>query len=97
MVEAALHSQTFLKTGSNHRYFPNVSKAFELIKLGKIGEPIFFRNQSEQRKLLKGRWFWDPNPREEFTFLDNGCHLLDICRELLGEFNECMGMVSTTF
>ena len=29
--------------------------------------------------------------------MDNGCHLLDICRELLGEFNQCMGMVSTTF
>ena len=64
MVDAANHSQTFLKTGSNHRYFPNVSKAFELIKSGKIGEPIFFRGSiGHNGELLKGRWFWDSNRR----------------------------------
>jgi len=98
MVDAAKKSEGFLKTGSNHRYFPNVARAFELIDAKKIGEPIFFRGSiGHNGDLLKGRWFWDAEAAGGGTFLDNGCHLLDICRELLGEFNRCMGMVSTTF
>jgi UDP-N-acetylglucosamine 3-dehydrogenase len=98
MLDAAKLSSSFLKTGSNHRYFPNVAKAFDLIKSKKIGDPIFFRGSiGHNGDLLKGRWFWDADLAGGGTFLDNGCHLLDICRELLGEFNRCMGMVSTTF
>ncbi|MDA4131269.1 MAG: Gfo/Idh/MocA family oxidoreductase [Thaumarchaeota archaeon] len=98
MVDAANHSAGFLKTGSNHRYFPNVAKAFELVKSKRIGEPIFFRGSiGHNGDLLKGRWFWDANAAGGGTFLDNGSHLLDICRELMGDFNHCMGMVSTTF
>jgi predicted dehydrogenase len=98
MVNAAKKSKAFLKTGSNHRYFPNVIKAMELINTGYIGDPIFLRGYiGHNGELLKGRWFWDKDLAGGGTFLDNGCHLLDISRVLLGDFTECSGVVSTSF
>jgi predicted dehydrogenase len=98
MVKVAKRCSAFLKTGSNHRYFPNVMKATELVKTGKIGRPIFFRGSiGHDGELLKGRWFWDKDMAGGGTFLDNGCHLLDLARELLGDFSECVGTVSTSF
>jgi predicted dehydrogenase len=98
MIEAARVSKGFLKTGANHRYFPNVKKATELVKSGRIGEPIFFRGYiGHNGEILKGRWFWDKDLAGGGTFLDNGCHLLDISRELLGDFNQCVGIVNTSF
>jgi predicted dehydrogenase len=98
MVDATKSSKAFLKTGSNHRYFPNVMKAMELLKSKRIGDPIFFRGSiGHNGELLRGRWFWDPQASGGGTFLDNGCHLLDICRESLGDFQQCMGMISTSY
>ena len=98
MVEAAKSSSGFLKTVFNHRYFPNVMKSLELISSKKIGDPIFFRGSiGHNGDLLKGRWFWDSESAGGGTFLDNGCHLLDICRISLGDMNQCMGMTSTSY
>lgn len=98
IVDAAKNSSSLVKTGSNHRYFPNVMKAMEILREGQIGEPIFFRGSiGHNGEALQGRWFWNPELAGGGTFLDNGCHLLDISRELLGDLNECVGMISTTF
>jgi predicted dehydrogenase len=98
MVEAAKKSKAFLKTGSNHRYFPNVTKALQIVADGGIGEPIFLRGTiGHDGELLKGRWFWNPELAGGGTFLDNGCHLLDISRVVFGDFSECQGFVGTTF
>lgn len=98
IIKVVGESNSFLKVGSNHRYFPNVIKATEIIKSGGIGNPIFFRGWiGHNGEMLKGRWFWDKDLAGGGTFLDNGCHLLDIARELIGDFNECMGFVNTNF
>jgi predicted dehydrogenase len=46
LVEAAKKSKGFFKTGSNHRYFPNVQKEKELLDRNKIGRIIFARATS---------------------------------------------------
>lgn len=98
MVKAARRSRAFLKTGSNHRYFPNVMRAMELVKKGTIGDPVFFRGSiGHNGELLKGRWFWDKDLAGGGTFLDNGCHLLDISRVLLGDLDSCTGTVNTAY
>ncbi len=96
MVSAAKESGVSLKTGSNLRYFPNVLRAKELIDIQKIGELLFVRGwigHSGASKL--GTWFLDPEMAGGGTYLDNGCHLLDLTRWFLGEVAECQGFVAT--
>jgi len=92
LVEAAKKSKAFFKTGSNHRYFPNVQKAKELLDQNKIGRPIFARGWiGNNGKYVQNSWFWDKELSGGGTFLDNGCHIMDIFRWFLGEVNECKG------
>jgi predicted dehydrogenase len=92
LVEAAKKSKAFFKTGSNHRYFPNVQKAKELLDQNKIGRLIFARGWiGNNGQYVQNRWFWDRELSGGGTFLDNGCHIMDIFRWLLGEVSECKG------
>jgi len=96
--EAAKKSKAFFKTGSNHRYFPNVQKAKELIDQNKIGRIIFARGWiGNNGKYVQNSWFWDKELSGGGTLLDNGCHLMDIFRWLLGEVCECKGYTMNDF
>lgn len=98
MVNAASKNGVFLKTGSNHRYFPNVLKARELIDKNAIGKLLFLRAWiGHEGGRLKDTWFWNKVIAGGGTFLDNGCHLLDITRWFLGEINECVGYAQTNY
>ncbi|MFB6197396.1 MAG: Gfo/Idh/MocA family protein, partial [Halobacteriaceae archaeon] len=96
MVEAAAENDVTLKVGSNLRYFESVRKAKELLDESAIGDILFLRawigNDGEQ---LKDSWFADEELSGGGTFLDNGCHVLDISRWFLGEVKEGTGYVST--
>ena len=92
LVETSKKSKGFFKTGSNHRYFPNVQKAKELIDQNKIGRIIFARGWiGNNGKYVQDSWFQDKKLSGGGTFLDNGCHIIDIFRWLLGEVCECKG------
>ncbi|MEO0294168.1 MAG: Gfo/Idh/MocA family oxidoreductase [candidate division WOR-3 bacterium] len=98
LVETVKTSKAFFKTGSNHRYFPNVQKAKELIEQNKIGRIIFARGWiGNNGDYVKGKWFWDREISGGGTFLDNGCHIMDIFRWFLGEFCECKGYIVHDF
>jgi len=98
MVNTASKNGVFLKTGSNHRYFPNVLKARELIDKNAIGKLLFLRAWiGHEGERLKDTWFWNKVIAGGGTFLDNGCHLLDITRWFLGEINECVGYAQTNY
>ncbi len=98
IVETVEKSKKFFKTGSNHRYFPNVQKAKELIDQNKIGRIIFARGWiGNNGKYVQNSWFWDKDLSGGGTLLDNGCHLMDIFRWLLGEVSECKGYTMNDF
>jgi len=98
MVEVASKSNVFLKTGSNLRYFLSVIKARELLHGKLIGDIIFLRGWiGNDGRHLKDSWYSDPEMAGGGTFLDNGCHLLDLLRLFLGEVEECMGQVVTAY
>lgn len=98
MVEVASNNEVFLKTGSNLRYFPSVIKARELLNNDAIGEILFLRGWvGNNGEWLKDDWFSDADMAGGGTFLDNGCHLLDLTRLFLGEVKECTGKVATVF
>jgi predicted dehydrogenase len=95
MVQAAARHGTFLKVGSNLRHFPSVQKARELLDENAIGETLFLRGWIGNNGWSLASWWSDPAEVGGGTFLDNGCHLLDLSRWFLGEAWECTGWTGT--
>lgn len=97
IARASLDHGLPVKVGSNLRFFPNVLKAKELVDSGAIGETMFLRGWiGHDGWNLGDTWFADPEMSGGGTFLDNGCHVLDLIRWFLGEVVECSGFVQTT-
>ncbi|MBI2320642.1 MAG: Gfo/Idh/MocA family oxidoreductase [Chloroflexi bacterium] len=97
IVAAARANGCVLKVGSNLRYFPNVLRAKALLDERAIGEPLFLRSWIGVNgwNVQPGMWFADPEAAGGGTFLDSGCHVLDIARWFVGEVRACVGMVQT--
>jgi predicted dehydrogenase/putative flippase GtrA len=96
IVKTVIKSRSFLKVASNLRHFPSVQKAKELLDNLEIGEVLFLRGWVGNSGWQLKSWFSDAEMVGGGTLLDNGCHLLDICRWFLGEAIECMGYTSTS-
>jgi predicted dehydrogenase len=98
MVKNAKENGRYIKVGSNLRYFPNVMKAKELVERKTLGELLFIRGWiGHYGKNKLGTWFLDADMAGGGTFLDNGCHILDLTRWFMGEVSECMGLVTTAY
>lgn len=97
MVKVAAETKRKLKPGSNHRYFNSVSKAYEIIQSGVIGQINgFFGRIGIDGERLKNSWFWDKEMCGGGAFLDQGCHLLDIARWFMGDFVQGTGLTTKT-
>jgi predicted dehydrogenase len=98
MVESALKCNRQLKIGANHRYFSSVQKAYDIQQKGWIGEVISFIGRiGHDGERLKNTWFWNPEISGGGTLLDNGWHLLDIARWMMGNFSEGCGNISRVY
>jgi predicted dehydrogenase len=87
-----------VKTGSNHRYFLSVAESYKVAMSGAIGEPVSFNGRiGNNGERLRNAWFWDKEMSGGGTLLDNGCHLLDIARWMLGDFVEGTGLTSNAY
>lgn len=96
IVAAAKKYNRILKTGSNHRFFHTVQKAKELVDRGSIGNILLFKGSiGTNGARVSNKWFWDKQYSGGGTFIDNGCHLLDIARMFMGDFTECAASMST--
>jgi len=97
IVKAATESGHFLKVGSNLRYFASVQRAKELLNNATVGEVLFLRGWIGNAGWSVKSWFSDAEMAGGGTFLDNGCHLLDIYRWFLGEVVGCIGHVFSVY
>lgn len=98
MVEAAQKYNKFIKTGSNHRFFPSVQKAYDLYINDEIGKILSFKGSiGNNGSHVSQSWFWNKDISGGGTFIDNGCHLLDIAQMFMGNFVSCVGSVSNVF
>lgn len=98
LVAAHQHGVT-LKTGFNHRHHPAIQRAKAIVTRGGIGEPMFIRGRYGHGGRIGYEQEWRTNPAKAGggELLDQGVHLLDLCRWFLGDFHEVFGLVATYY
>lgn len=99
VAEAAQSTGRLLKVGFNHRYYPAVRKASELCAEGEIGRLFFARciYGHGGRLGYEKEWRGNPDLAGGGELLDQGVHVVDLCRWFLGEFTEAIGYTATYF
>ena len=87
------------KVGFNHRFHPAMLKAKSLIEEGAIGELMYFRARYGHggRIGYDKEWRADPEISGGGELLDQGVHLIDLCRWMGGEFHLEVGRVHTFY
>jgi len=98
ILQAAKEHPRRVKVGSNVRFFPNILKLKELIISSSIGTPLLFRGYigNAGRHLKENSWYTRQELVGGGTLLDNGVHLVDLIRWLLGEIDSCHAIVSNS-
>ncbi len=97
LLEVAARAGRLLKCGFNHRFHPAVAEAHARLRAGAIGKPLFVRSRYGfgGRPGLEREWRADPSQSAGGHFMEQGIHLVDLCRWFLGELVEVVGMVAT--
>lgn len=95
IVTAAKKYRRYVKTGSNHRFFQTVAQAHKLYSQGNIGQVLSFKGSiGNDGSRTNNSWFQDSRLSGGGTFIDNGCHLIDIARMFMGDFDSSLGHIS---
>jgi predicted dehydrogenase len=99
IVTAAQAHNRVLKAGFNHRHHPGVWRAHELAQGGAIGPLMSIRAAYGHggRPGYDQEWRGDPDLAGGGELLDQGVHIVDLCRWFLGEITQVSGMVGTWF
>lgn len=98
-VRAAQKSGRVLRVGFNHRFHPAFLKAKEMMDTGAIGPLMYIRARYGHggRVGYDKEWRAVPELSGGGELLDQGVHLIDLCRWLGGEFNVEFGRAETFF
>jgi len=98
-VEAAARAGKVLKAGYNHRYHPAIQKVFQVCAAGEIGPLMNIRGRYGHggRPGYDREWRAIPEKAGGGELLDQGAHLIDLAKWLLGDFAEVSGYVETQF
>ena len=99
IVTAARASGKVLKTGFNYRHLPHIRKAKELIMAGELGKLSFMRCHFGHggRPGFEKEWHADPKLSGGGVLQEQGIHLMDLTRYLLGEPVRALGKRSTFY
>lgn len=87
MFDTARASHRFLKTGFNYRHMSHVRKARELLQDGVLGPLHFLRCRYGHggRPGYESEWCTDAELSGGGVLLEQGIHIFDLVRHLLGE------------
>lgn len=96
---ACERSEKVLRVGFNHRFHPALQKAKALLHEGAAGPLMYIRARYGHggRVGYDKEWRADPRLSGGGELLDQGVHLIDLCRWLGGEFSLAWGDVRTFF
>ena len=98
-VAAAERSGCLLKVGYNHRYHPAIQKLHQVCVAGEIGALMSIRGCYGHggRPGYDREWRAIPEKAGGGELLDQGAHLIDLAKWLLGDFAEVKGYAETHF
>lgn len=99
MVEASIRSGRILWTGFNYRYMAHARKAKELIDANKLGPIYLLRSRYGHggRPGYESSWCADADLSGGGVLLEQGVHILDQVRFLLGEPSETLTLIQRYF
>lgn len=99
VIEAARGSGSLVRVGFNHRYHPALQKARAIVDAGAIGDLMFLRGRYGHGGRVGYDREWRANPALSGggELIDQGVHLIDLSRWLLGEFTHVSGFAHTFF
>ncbi len=95
MVECASQTGKLLVTAFCHRFHEPIMKAKELIRAGRIGKVIMFRNRYGGKIDMTKTWFSDPEISGGGTIVDTSVHSIDLFRYLVGDAVRISAAVET--
>ena len=87
MLRAAKDNKRTLTVGFNHRYFKGVKRVKAAIDSGEIGELRYVKAYTGHVGLpeLRSPWMYDRAVMGGGTLMDNGIHVIDLVRFLMGD------------
>jgi len=88
-----------LKFGFNHRYHHSIMEARRMVDSGQFGKVLWLRGVYGKCGGIQfeNEWRNDRNIAGGGILLDQGIHMLDLCRCFCGDFNEIKSLVTTSF
>ena len=97
MVEAARRAGRVLAVGFNQRYFAAIKLVREAVCSGAIGRLSHVRGYAGHVGLAEfpAPWMYDRNVIGGGTLWDNGIHMIDLVRHLMGDVAAVSGAVGT--
>jgi predicted dehydrogenase len=99
VVAAAAKMGVKVHVGFNHRYHRSVRKARDIVDSGALGALMFIRARYGHGARIGYEKEWRANPDLSGggELIDQGPHLIDLCRWFLGEIYETQGFAHTYF
>jgi predicted dehydrogenase len=99
IAEAAARHNRLVRVGFNHRYHPAILAARAIVDAGTIGPLMFIRGRYGHggRVGYDREWRADPARAGGGELIDQGVHVIDLARWLLGPFAEIDGSSHTYF
>jgi predicted dehydrogenase len=96
MAAAALEAGLVLSVGYNHRYFEAVKLVRDVVRSGEIGNLSHVRAYAGHGGLaeFKAPWMYDAEVMGGGALMDNGTHIVDMARYIMGDATHVFGQAS---
>lgn len=96
MIRAAREAGTLLTVGYNHRYFDALKLVRDVVASGDIGALSHVRAYTGHSGLaeFKAPWMYDKKVMGGGALMDNGTHIIDLVRYILGDATEVFGFAT---
>lgn len=99
LISAAENKKIIIRVGFNHRYHPAIMQAKKMIDQGDIGDLMYIRARYGHGGRLGYEKEWRANPALSGggELIDQGIHLIDLSRWILGEFSDVKSALHTYY
>lgn len=97
MAAAATAADRLLTVGYNHRYFAAVKRVRDAVQGGELGRLSHVRAYAGHAGLaeFKAPWMYDADVMGGGALMDNGTHIIDMVRYLVGDPTEVFGQATS--